>query len=100
MHIYIYAYMLHICIYMYMYTYAYVYVADPTAPGHPGVRVADKPGSFNGTFLRLSADREPSRPYPIEPGDAFGLGCVGPGGLGHWLTLVAEEGEHYLQARQ
>ena len=74
-------------------------VADNTAPGHPGVRVADKPGSFNGTFLRLSADREPSRPYPLELGDAFGLGCVGPGGLGHWLTLVAEEGEYYLQAR-
>ena len=74
-------------------------VADSTAPGHPGVCVADKPGSFNGTFLRLSADREPSRPYPLELGDAFGLGCVGPGGLGHWLTLVAEEGEHYLQAR-
>ena len=88
---------MHICIYAYI---TYIYVADPTAPGHPGVRVADKPGSFNGTFLRLSADREPSRPYPIEPGDAFGLGCVGPGGLGHWLTLVAEEGEHYLQARQ
>ena len=74
-------------------------VADSTASSHPGVRVADKPGSFNGTFLRLSADREPSRPYPLELGDAFGLGCVGPVGLGHWLTLVAEEGEYYLQAR-
>ena len=64
-----------------------------------GVVVADKPGSFNGTFLRLSSDREPSAAYALRPGDTFGLGCVGPGGLGHWLTLLSQDGGDFLQAR-
>ena len=51
------------------------------------VLVADKPGSFNGTFIRLASDREPSASYPLQHGDVVGLGCVGPGGLGHWLTF-------------
>ena len=57
------------------------------------VLVADKPGSFNGTFIRLASDREPSASYPLQHGDVIGLGCVGPGGLGHWLTFESGEGE-------
>ena len=67
-----------------------VHLNDPEVSGqhaqvwHDGgkVYVADKPGSFNGTYLRLSAEKEPSEPYPLEAGDAV---IVGP----HTLTIEA-----------
>lgn len=46
------------------------------------VRVRDDPGSFNGTFVRLSAEKERSFAYPIESGDVFYVGE-------HTLTLEA-----------
>lgn len=48
------------------------------------VHVRDDPGSFNGTFVRLSAEKERSFPYPIESGDVFYVGE-------HTLTLEAPD---------
>ena len=72
---------------------------DPEVSGHHAVVwweadengaestfVADRPGSFNGTFLRLSPDREPSTPYAIQRGDTFFVGD-------HVVTLVSAGGD-------
>lgn len=39
-----------------------------------GLMVADRPGSFNGTFLRLASEKETSSPYPLQAGDTAVIG--------------------------
>jgi len=48
------------------------------------VMVKDDPGSFNGSFVRLSGEKERSFPYPLEPGDVLYIGE-------HTLTLEAPD---------
>jgi len=41
------------------------------AAGAPCLLVADRPGSFNGTFLRLAGEKEVSAPYPLMTSDGL-----------------------------
>ena len=84
-----------------------VHLPDPEVSGQHAhlwweagaVCVADRPGSFNGTFIRLSIEKEPSAGYPIEPGDVFSLGDhalrieVGSTG-GHSLRIANLKAPH------
>ena len=54
------------------------------ALGHAAV--ADRPGSFNGTYLRLSSEREVSAAYPLMFGDTLVVGD-------HALTLAESSAE-------
>ena len=71
-------------------------LADPEVSGQHAILwwdaeqghavVADRPGSFNGTYLRLSSEREPSAAYPLHVGDCLVIGD-------HVLTLLAKVAE-------
>ena len=53
--------------------------------GRLELMAADRPGSFNGTYLRLSGEREASAAYMLQVGDAFNIGE-------HTATLRMREG--------
>lgn len=54
-------------------TFAGSYPAANKA-GRGCLYAADRPGSFNGTFLRLASEKEVSHPYPLKTGDTIIIG--------------------------